>query len=80
MLSEYDISQTSMILYNDNISALSLSQNPIQHSRTKHIDICHHFIYELVESKVIQLEHVKTSAQLADISTKPLEVIVFENL
>ena len=51
MLSEYVLHQDSMVLYCDNMSAIDISKNPVQHSRTKHIDICHHFIPNLVEDK-----------------------------
>ncbi|TYK21555.1 Retrovirus-related Pol polyprotein from transposon TNT 1-94 [Cucumis melo var. makuwa] len=43
MLSGYDITQDTMILYCDNMSALNISKNPVPHSRTKHIDIRNHF-------------------------------------
>ena len=80
MLTEYNITQNTMILYCDNLSAINISKNPIQHSRTKHIDIRHHYIRELVEDKVIKLEHVTTEMQLADIFTKALDANQFENL
>ncbi|BBH09902.1 transposable element gene [Prunus dulcis] len=55
-------------------NCVSLSTaRPIQHSRTKHIDIRHHFIRELVEENVLSLEFVSTEKQLADIFTKPLD-------
>ncbi|KAA0047402.1 Retrovirus-related Pol polyprotein from transposon TNT 1-94 [Cucumis melo var. makuwa] len=80
MLDEYGITQSSMILYCDNLSAIIISKNPVQHSRTKHIDIRHYFIRELVEANIIRLEHVQSSFQLADIFTKPLDVATFEGL
>ncbi|CAM8923229.1 unnamed protein product [Rhodiola kirilowii] len=80
MLSEYGVEQKEMTLYCDNMSAISISKNPVQHSRTKHIDIRHHFIRELVEQKVVNLKHVTTDNQLADIFTKPLEATQFETL
>ena len=80
MLDEYGITQSSMFLYCDNLSAISISKNPVQHSRTKHIDIRHHFIRELVEANIISLEHVQSVFQLADIFTKPLDVTIFEGL
>ncbi|CAM8948224.1 unnamed protein product [Rhodiola kirilowii] len=52
----------------------------VQHSRTKHIDIRHHFIRELVEQKVIMLKHVTIDKQLAGIFTKPLDTTQFETL
>ena len=46
---------TAMTLYEDNQGALGLSRNPINHARTKHIDIKYHFIREAVESKEVEL-------------------------
>ncbi|KAL0544177.1 hypothetical protein IC582_019289 [Cucumis melo] len=80
MMEEYGILQYSMVLYCDNISVINISKNPVQHSRTKRIDIRHHFIRELVEANIISLEHVRSSLQLADIFTKPLDVSTFEGL
>jgi len=80
MLEEYDVQQGVLTLYCDNLSAINISKNPIQHSRTKHIDIRHHFIMDLVEDKVVTLEHVTTEEQLADIFTKALDVKQFERL
>src|ERR1043165_2330910 len=65
MLTEYNVTQNVMTLYCDNLSAISISKNPIQQRRTKHIDIRHHFIRDLVEEKVIKLEHVATELQMA---------------
>jgi hypothetical protein len=48
MLSEYNVEQDMLTSYYDNLSAINISKNPIQHSRTKHIDIRHHFIRDLV--------------------------------
>lgn len=80
ILTEYNIAHNTMILHCDNLSAINISKNPIQNSRTKHIDIRHHYIRELVEDKVIKLEHVTTEMQLADIFTKALDANQFENL
>ena len=66
MLKEYNVDQDVLTLYCDNLSAINISKNPIQHSRTKHINIRHHFIRDLVEEKVVTLEHVDTKEQLAD--------------
>ena len=80
MLTEYNVTQDVMPLYCVNLSIINISKNPIQHSRTKHIDIRHHFIRDLVEEKTIKLEHVATELQLADIFTKALDANQFENL
>lgn len=80
MIAEYGYVQDNIIVYCDNTSAINISKNPVQHSRTKHIDIRHHFIRELVENKTIKLEHVATEVQHADIFTKSLDATRFELL
>ncbi|PKU64856.1 Retrovirus-related Pol polyprotein from transposon TNT 1-94 [Dendrobium catenatum] len=67
-------------IYCDNTSAICISKNPIQHSRTKHIDIRHHFIRDHVSKGEIELIHVSTENQLADIFTKPLAFDTFSTL
>ncbi|XP_042983258.1 uncharacterized protein LOC122312662, partial [Carya illinoinensis] len=54
----------------DNTSAINLSKNPIQHSRTKHIEIRYHFLRDHVQKGDIMLEFTNTHDQLADIFTK----------
>lgn len=73
MLLKYGVVQDVMSLYCDKMSEISILKNHMQHSRTKHIDIRHHFIRELVDKKFIELKHVSTEKQLVDIFTKPLE-------
>ena len=80
MLKEYNVEQDVITLYCDNLSAINISKNHIQHSRTKHIDIRHHFTRDLVEEKVVTLEHVDTEEQLEDIFTKALNAKKFEKL
>jgi hypothetical protein len=80
MLQEYNVEQDVLTLYCDNLSAINISKNPIQHSRTKHIDIRHHFIRDLVEDNIVTLDHVSTEEQIADIFTKALDVKQFEKL
>ena len=69
-----------MTIFCDNTSAINISKNPVQHSRTKHIDIRHHFIRELVEDGVISLDFVSTNSQKEDIFKKPLDALRFEDL
>jgi hypothetical protein len=59
-------------LYSDNLSLINISKNYIQHSRTKHIDIRHHFIRDLVEENIVTWEHIAIKEQIADIFTKAL--------
>ena len=67
-------------LYCDNLSAINISKNSIQHSRTKQIDIGHHYIWNMVEDKIIYLRHISTKDQLADIFTKGLDASRYESL
>jgi hypothetical protein len=76
----YRFSQDTMIINCDNTSAINISKNPVQHSRTKHIDIRHHFLHDLVESEVVSLSFIPTENQLVDILIKPLDVSRFESL
>ena len=69
---DYGIKLNHIPIKCDNTSAINLSKNPIQHSRTKHIDIRHHFLRDYVQNGDISLEFVDTNNQLADIFTKPL--------
>jgi hypothetical protein len=59
-------------LFIDNQSAIRLARNPIIHGQAKHIEVKHHIVRERLADKTIELEHVRTDNQLADILTKPL--------
>ena len=72
-LMDYDFNVKNVPLYCDNESAIKISRNPIQHSKTKHIQNCHHFLYNHVLKGDISIFHARTEDQLADIFTKPLE-------
>nr|GEZ96823.1 retrovirus-related Pol polyprotein from transposon TNT 1-94 [Tanacetum cinerariifolium] len=77
-LTDYGFDFNKILLYCDNRSAIALCCNNVQHSRSKHIDIRHHFIREQVERGVVELYFVSTDYQLADIFTKALPRQRFE--
>ena len=56
----------------DNQGALALVKNPHLHERSKHINICYHYIYDLAEKKRLEIEYVPTAEMLANGFTKPL--------
>lgn len=56
----------------DNMSAQKLAVNPVHHARTKHIDVRHHFVREVIESGQAYLKHVKSEDMIADVLTKTL--------
>ena len=67
-------------IYCDNTSSISISKNPVMHSKTKHIPIKYHFLREHVAENNIRVEYVGTKEQVVDIFTKPLPREVFEYL
>ena len=80
LLHDYGITQDTMCVFCDIISAINLSKNLVQHSKSKHIEIRYHFIQDLVEEKIVCLEFINTNNQKANIFTKPLDDPRFESL
>ena len=56
------------------MSSIYLAHNPVFHARTKHIEVHYHFIREHVQAGEINLQHVSTNLQVADIFTKALGI------
>ncbi|GJT60672.1 retrovirus-related pol polyprotein from transposon TNT 1-94 [Tanacetum coccineum] len=79
-LTDYGYHFNNIPIYCDSKSAIAISCNPVQHSRTKHIVVRYHFIKEHVEKGTIKLYFVKTDYQLADLFTKALPVDRFKYL
>nr|GEY86103.1 hypothetical protein [Tanacetum cinerariifolium] len=67
---DYGFHFNKIPIYYNSKSAIAISCNPVQHSRTKHIDVHYHFIKEHAEKDTIELYFVKTDYQLANIFTK----------
>ena len=61
----------------DNRSAIELAKNPVHHERSKHIGLCFHFICECIEEGRVDIEHISTDGQLADVLTKSLGRVKF---
>nr|GEV26097.1 hypothetical protein [Tanacetum cinerariifolium] len=79
-LTDYGFHFNKIPIYCDSKSAIAISCNPVQHSRTKHIAVCYHFIKEHVEKGTMKLYFVKTDYQLADLFTKALPADRFNYL
>ena len=69
--------KSATLVYCDNVSAVYLSSNPIQHQRTKHVEIDLHFVRERVTLGAVRVLHVPTTSQFDDVFTKGLPSTVF---
>jgi hypothetical protein len=67
----------STVVYCDNVSAVYLSVNPVQHRRTKHIEIDIHFVRDMVQVGEVRVLHIPTNLQFADVFTKGLHTAAF---
>ncbi|WVZ80476.1 hypothetical protein U9M48_027946 [Paspalum notatum var. saurae] len=79
-LSDFGLRFGKIPLLVDSTSAISIAKNPVLHSRTKHIDVRFHFLRDHYEKGDIDLVHIASENQLADIFTKPLEFGAFVHL
>jgi len=65
-------SKEPTVIYEDNQGCIAMAKNPVNHERTKHIDIRYNFVRERVEDKTISVKYMETTDMLADILTKGL--------
>jgi hypothetical protein len=79
-LRDYGYKLSKVPLLCDNESAIYMADNPVEHSRTKHIDIRYHFLRDHQQKGDIEIVYVSTHNQLADIFTKPLDDKTFSKL
>jgi hypothetical protein len=66
------------VIQTDNKSAIELTKNPMNHERSKHIEVCFHFIRDHVKEGSVKLVHVASQNQIADIFTKPLSKVLLD--
>ena len=74
LLSELKLWEGSLRLWCDNKSAINIANNPVQHDRTKHVEIDRFFIKERLDDGTLKLYHIASGEQLADCLTKGLGV------
>jgi hypothetical protein len=80
-LRDYGYKLSKVPLLCDNESAIRMADNPVEHSRTKHIDIQYHFLRDHQQrGGDIEIAYVSTKEQLADIFTKPVDEKTFTKL
>ncbi|GKF31745.1 ribonuclease H-like domain-containing protein, partial [Tanacetum coccineum] len=69
---------SATLVHCDNVSAIYLTTNPVQHQQTKHIEIDIHFVRDMVTRGQVRVLHVPSRYQYADIFTKGLPTALFE--
>jgi hypothetical protein len=79
-LRDYGYKLTKVPLLCDNESAIRMADNPVEHSRTKHIAIRYHFLRDHQQRGDIEIAYINTKEQLVDIFTKPLDEKTFTKL
>ncbi|GKD53462.1 putative ribonuclease H-like domain-containing protein [Tanacetum coccineum] len=77
---DYGFNIMSTKIYIDNESTICIVKNPVYHSRTKHIEIRHHFIRDCYEKRLIDVIKIHTDANVADLLSKGFDVIRFNFL
>jgi hypothetical protein len=68
----FDHEMDSTIIHCDNQSCVKLSENPMFHDKSKHIEIKYHYIKDMVQSNTVHVQYLPTHEQIANIFTKPL--------
>ncbi|KAJ9566325.1 hypothetical protein OSB04_002291 [Centaurea solstitialis] len=79
-LMDYGFQLSKIPIYCDNTSAIAIANNPVLHSKTKHIEIRYHFIIDHVMNGDVELHFVPTEYQFADLFTKPFDEKRFNQL
>ena len=73
-----ELANETIDLFEDNQGAIAMiAENPTSGGRTKHVDVCFHFIKELVERKILNIQFTESSNQHAGILTKPFGLEAF---
>ncbi|CAM8889644.1 unnamed protein product [Rhodiola kirilowii] len=79
-LSDFNLHFEQVPIFCDNTSAISIAKNPVQHGKSKHIEIKHHFLRDCVEKELVTINFCRSEDQVADIFTKSLHKDAFEKL
>ncbi len=78
ILEDLGVEERTVAIYEDNVGAMNIAENNMASKRTKHIDVRYHHIRELVEKGEIEIRHLSTEKQPADMFTKNLPRTIFE--
>jgi hypothetical protein len=73
----FDLEMEATMILCDNQSCINMTENPVFHDKSKHIEIWYHYICDMVERGVVKLQYVGTNEQAADVLTKPVSHVKF---
>jgi hypothetical protein len=75
----FDLEMEATTILCDNRSCIKMTENPVFHVRSKHIEIHYHYICDMVQRRALKLQYISTDEQVVDVLTKPLSHVKFEN-
>jgi hypothetical protein len=75
----FDLEMRATMIICDNQSCIKMTENPVFHDRSKHIEIRYHFICDMVQRGALKLQYISTDEQVVDVMTKPLSRVNFEH-
>jgi hypothetical protein len=74
----FDLEMRATLILCDNQSCIKMTENPVFHYRSKHIEIHYHYIRDMVQRGAFKLQYISTDEQVADVLTKPLSRITLK--
>jgi hypothetical protein len=75
----FDLEMREIVILCDNQRCIKMTENPVFHDRSKYIEICYHFIRDMVQRGSLKLQYISTDEQVVDVMTKPLSRVKFEH-
>ena len=75
----FNLELDTTVILCDNQSCIKMTENPLFHDRSKHIEIRYFYIRDMMQKGAIKLQYVSTDEQVADVLTKPLSRVKFEH-
>jgi hypothetical protein len=74
----FDLEMRTTLILCDNQRCIKMTENPVFHDSSKHIEIRYHYIHDMVQRGALNLQYISTDEQVADVLTKALSRIKFE--
>ena len=74
----FDLQLDATYIHCDNQICMKLSENPVFHDNSKHIEINYHYIRDMVQRRAVKLQYAATDEHIVDVLTKPLARVKFE--